>query len=253
MTDTDPQRPEVHRVHMKIPPFWASDSEMWFAQVESHFRISGISSDETKYGYIASSLEAKYACEVRDILTKPPQTNCYEALKTELIKRLSATDEQRMRQLLEREELGDRKPSQFPRHLLALAGTSVPDDLLKSIWISRLPQKTQAILAVQKAANLADSAELADAINATTPQHLYAVQPNDAIQEALTKLAAEIVELKTRGRPTQREKPTNRKSSRRRTPKKEYDTCWYHFRFGKGARNCRPPCNENSGNEGESH
>ncbi|KAK4881012.1 hypothetical protein RN001_004331 [Aquatica leii] len=248
MTDTDPQRPEVHRVHMKIPPFWASDSEMWFAQVESHFRISGISSDETKYGYITSSLKTKYACEVRDILTKPPQTNRYETLKTELIKRLSATHEQRMRQLLEREELGDRKPSQFLRHLQALARTSVPDDLLKPIWTSRLPQNTQAILAVQKGANIAGSAELADAINATTPQHVYAVQPNDAIQEALIKLAAEIAELTMRGRPTEREKPTNRKSSRSRTPKKEYDTCWYHFRFGKGARNCRLPCKEKSGN-----
>ncbi|KAK4874811.1 hypothetical protein RN001_014171 [Aquatica leii] len=252
MTDTDPQRPEVHRVSMKIPPFWASDPEMWFAQVESHFQISGISSNETKYGNIASSLEVKYACEVRDILTKPSQTNRYETLKRELIKRLSATHQQRMRQLLEREELGDRKPSQFLRHLEALAGTSVPDDLLKSIWTSRLPQNTQAILAVQKAANLADSAELADAINATTPQHVYVVQPNDAIQEALTKLAGEIAELKTRGRHTEREKPTNRKSSRSRTPKKEYDTCWYRFRFGKGARNCRPPCKETSGNEGAS-
>ncbi|KAK5648560.1 hypothetical protein RI129_003452 [Pyrocoelia pectoralis] len=211
MTDTDPPRPEVHRVHMKLPPFWASDPEMWFAQVESHFRVSGISSDETKYGYIASSLEAKYACE-----------------------------------------LGDRKPSQFLRHLQTLAGTSVPDDLLKSIWTSRLPQSTQAILAVQKGASLAESAELADTINATTPQNVYAVQPNDAIQEALTKLAADIAELKTRGRPTEREKPTNRRSSRSRTPKKEYDTCWYHFRFGKEAKNCRPPCKENPGNEGAS-
>ncbi|KAK5642390.1 hypothetical protein RI129_008557 [Pyrocoelia pectoralis] len=252
MTDTDPPRPEVHRVHMKLPPFWASDPEMWFAQVESHFRVSGISSDETKYGYIASSLEAKYACEVRDILTKPPQANRYETLKTELIKRLSATHEQRMRQLLEREELGDRKPSQFLRHLQTLAGTSVPDDLLKSIWTSRLPQSTQAILAVQKGANLAESAELADAINATTPQNVYTVQPNDAIQEALTKLAADIAELKTRGRPTEREKPTDRRNSRSRTPKKEYDTCWYHFRFGKEAKNCRPPCKENPGNEGAS-
>ncbi|KAK4887794.1 hypothetical protein RN001_004065 [Aquatica leii] len=250
MTDTDPQRPEVHRVHMKMPTFWAFDPEMWFAQVESHFRISGISSDETKYGYIASSLEAKYACEVRDILTKPPQTNRYETLKTELIKMLNATHEQKMRQLLEREELGDRQSSQFLRHLQALAGTSVADDLFKSIWTSRLQQNSQAILAVQKAANLADSAELADGMNAT-PQHVYAVQPNDAIQKALTKLVAEIAELKTRGRPTEREKPTNRKSSRSRsrTPKKEYDTCWYHFRFGKRARKCRPPCKENSGNE----
>uniref|UniRef100_A0A1Y1MXV9 DUF7041 domain-containing protein n=1 Tax=Photinus pyralis TaxID=7054 RepID=A0A1Y1MXV9_PHOPY len=241
-----PDRPEVYRVQMKLPPFWPTDPEMWFAQVENHFTISGITQDETKYGYVASSLEAKYACEIRDILTQPPATGKYEKLKSELIKRLSATRDQKMRQLLEREDLGDRKPSQFLRHLQSLAGASVPDDLLKSIWTSRLPSNIQAILASQQKATLSEAAELADAINATNPHAVHAVHQDDALHEAVKSLTAEIAELKaqTRGRSNFRRERNDRPRSRSRTPKTEFDTCWYHFRYGKDAKKCRPPCKQ---------
>ncbi|GFY37511.1 hypothetical protein TNIN_418961 [Trichonephila inaurata madagascariensis] len=46
----------------------------------------------------------------------------YEKLKNQLINRLSLTEGQRVRKLLGREELGDRKPSQFLKLLRSLAG-----------------------------------------------------------------------------------------------------------------------------------
>jgi len=55
--------------------------------------------------------------------------------------------EQRVRQLLSHEEMGDRKPSQFLRHLKSLA-PDIPDEFLRTIWASRL-QHVQAILAGQ--------------------------------------------------------------------------------------------------------
>ena len=108
--------------------------------------------------------------EVRDILTNPPSREKYTKLKTELIRRLSASQDQKTRQLLEHEEIGDRKPSQFLRHLRNLAGNVFSDDALRPLWLGWLPGSMQAILATQKEATLDKMADLADAISDAVPR-----------------------------------------------------------------------------------
>ena len=61
---------------------------MWFAQVETQFALTGITSDETKFNYMAGNLDANYATEVRDVLTSPPDSEKYEKSKSELLCRL---------------------------------------------------------------------------------------------------------------------------------------------------------------------
>lgn len=87
--------------------------------------------------------------EVKDIITNPPTTNKYLRLKSELIRRLSASQEKRIQQLLNDEELDDRKPSQFLRHLQNLAGTSGASDFVKTLWTNRLPVNIQTVIASQ--------------------------------------------------------------------------------------------------------
>ncbi|KAK5641829.1 hypothetical protein RI129_010376 [Pyrocoelia pectoralis] len=240
---------QVQRIQMRVPPFWPNDPELWFAQIENQFQLSGITTDGTKYSYVAGSLEARFASEVRDILTAPPTQNKYETIKTELIRRLSITQEQKTKQLLELEELGDRKPSQFLRHLQQLAGAAVPETLLRSIWSNRLPTNVRAILATQADTNLTKVADLADAIMSTTNPPLGPAV--NTLDDTIKNLVDQVAQLKSelRGRPTNREKGKTRTRSSSRN--KTYDTCWYHYKFGDNARKCRPPCNKanNQGNE----
>lgn len=142
---------DICRVAARLPPFWPQEPAVWFAQVEGQFLLAGITTDETKFYYVLSTLEYQYAAEVK-----------YEKLKSELIKRLSASREREVKQLLVHEELGDRKPSQFLRHLRHLAGPNMPDDFLKTIWTSRLPQNIQTVVASQPQSTLESLAELAD-------------------------------------------------------------------------------------------
>lgn len=107
--------------------------------------MNGITTDTTKFYYDMSQLETKYAIEVQDIFTNPPDKDKYETLKTELINRLSASQGKRIRQLLEQEEIGDRSPSQFLRHMRRLAGTTVTDEFLRTLWASRLPNMTRKL------------------------------------------------------------------------------------------------------------
>ncbi|XP_050066614.1 uncharacterized protein LOC126555777 [Aphis gossypii] len=152
----------VARVAVKIPEFISSDPELWFAMVEGSFASAGIKIDSTKFGYVVGALPPKYAVEVKDIIMAPPSENRYVKIKQELVKRLSASQEEKTRQLLERVEMGDRKPSQFLRHLQSLADTSIPETLLKTLWMGRLPKSIQVALAIVKDCKLEDLAAHAD-------------------------------------------------------------------------------------------
>ncbi|CAN7951546.1 unnamed protein product, partial [Ixodes pacificus] len=66
----------------------------------------------------------------RDILDNPPAANLYQHLKTELTRRLSLSEDQKVRQLIQSAELAERKPSQFLRHMRALAGNTQVHDFL---------------------------------------------------------------------------------------------------------------------------
>ncbi|XP_076660395.1 uncharacterized protein LOC143363740, partial [Halictus rubicundus] len=180
--------PEVSKVAIKIPPFWPEQPELWFRQIEAQFALNGITADTTKFYYILSQLEPKYALEVQDIFINPPEANKYGTLRSELLKRLSATQGKRIRQLLEQEEIGDRTPSQFLRHMRNLAGTTVSDEFLRTLWSGRLPNVTRAIVSAQSDLPLNKLAEIADHIHAE-------VQPTQVASTSAPTQSDRLAEL----------------------------------------------------------
>jgi hypothetical protein len=84
---------------------------VWFAQAEAQFSLAGISSERTTFHYVISQLDQRYAAEVEDIITSPPQQDPYSKLRTQLLKRLSLSREKRAHRILTHEEIGDRKQS----------------------------------------------------------------------------------------------------------------------------------------------
>lgn len=254
---------DVFKVGTRLPPFWPEEPEVWFGQVEGQFAISGITSDSTKFHYVISQLDAQFAKEVKDLIINPPASDKYVKLKSELIKRLTASKEKKLKQLLMHEELGDRKPSQFLRHLKSLAGVNVPDDFLRTIWTSRLSHGIQTVLAGQPAtSSIDDLADLADRI-----QELAVPSPSVASTSMATPgssldiLAREVAELRRqfqelatdRSRPRARStrSPHRRSISRSKRSQSNYrkfPLCWYHFKFAEKASKCVTPCDYKSGN-----
>jgi hypothetical protein len=78
--DTDPlarpkQPPDstfgINRVGIRVPTFWPEKPGVWFAELEGQFALSNITLDATKFYYVISQLDNKYAAEVEDVITTP--------------------------------------------------------------------------------------------------------------------------------------------------------------------------------------
>ncbi|CAK1601363.1 unnamed protein product [Parnassius mnemosyne] len=249
---------DVNRVSVRIPPFWPDDPELWFAQIEGQFTISNILSDTTKFYYVTSNLDPQYSKEVKDIIVSPPSSNKYEKLKDQLIKRLSASRERKIQQLLMHEELGNRKPSQFLRHLQSLAGPSVPEDFIQSIWSSRLPNNIQTLIVSQPTSSLDVLADLADRIYDIVSPTLQVATTSrttstpgtstQSMENEIAELKAAVknltMQLSRRSRPCDRSSIRNRRRSTSRSDSsyRRYPTCWYHSKYGDKANRCIKPC-----------
>lgn len=248
---------EIFRVGIRVPPFWPEEPEIWFAQVEGQFAVSNITSDITKFNYVIGQLDHQFSKEVKDIIISPPATDKYDKLKSELIKRLSASQEKKVKQLLMHEELGDRRPSQFLRHLQSLAGPNVPEDFIKTIWTSRLPRNVQTVIAAQPMASLEVLADLADRIQdiaPTTPQ--VSAASACAPGSSLDAMAKEIAELRRqvktlldrRPRSQTRQRSRSQSETRSHSNYRKFPNCWYHSKYGGKARRCTKPCDYTSEN-----
>lgn len=234
---------QVMAASAKLPPFWTDRPSVWFGQVEAQFEISGITQERTKYNYVVAALETRVAGEISDIIENPPKEDRYQYLKTELIKRLSASRKERLRRLLGDEDIGDRKPSQFLRHLRGLAGSVLKcDDIIRQLWISRLSTSIQSILATHEDLPLEKAAEMADKIaEVASPVTVQAVQgPSSEMAVLLSRI--EALEART-GNSRSRSRPRGTNVRTRSVSRSSDRLCWYHFRFGKNAKRCISPCN----------
>ena len=258
----DHESGSVDRVTVRVPPFWPEEPALWFASLEAQLHLAGVTREGTMFYHTVAQLDTKSAIEVKDLITSPPKDNPYSALKTALIARFSESQEEKVRRLLEKEELGDRKPSTFLRYLKNLAGTSVPDTLLRTLWMGRLPVQTQAILATQSETSLDSLAVLADKIHEITPaMHVSATSlagssrsPDNSSAsslecqiQALTKQVAALTTRLDRGLSRARNRSRSRSKSRQRKGQ-----CWYHDRFKDRAQKCIKPCSY-EGNQPTSH
>lgn len=273
----------VDRVAVRLPPFWSEDPDCWFAQAEAQFQLSGIKEDSTKFNLVVTQLDNRYAREVKELIKKPPANDKYEKLKQQLTKRVSVSRELQISQLMAGEELGDRKPSQFLRHLQTLADGGVSEEFLRGMWANRLPTHVQAII-ISQSGTLEEVAELADKICEISPPSTLQVASTSGLQgagsgcappvpinnfdallqrldtmitarieSALSQQIAQLSIQDGRHRAPFRHvaaRPRNRSRSRSRS--RVAGICWYHNIFGDKAQKCTKPCNFRSGNKHDS-
>lgn len=244
----------ISAVSVKVPPFWKESPEQWFSLLESRFALSGITVDSTKFHHTVSALDEQLIKIVGDVVTNPPTTDKFAALKRCLINRLSTSETSKVFQLLGDTQMGDRQPSQFLRELRGLAGNKVTDDFLKILWLRRLPENIQMVLACNPG-NLEQLAEYADKMaEVMTPPTVYAatnpfVEDNkrSQLEDKVDKLTLQLQKLTTafnkfEARPRSRSRDSRPYNHNATTPTDTRLWCWYHRKFRTQATKCIQPC-----------
>lgn len=288
MDQTNSERPEVDHefparytmTAFRLNQFKSRDPEVWFAIAERCFELANIRDERVKFNHVLVALDDRGMDEVRDIILRPPEKDEYTVLKKQLLARLTESQASRIRKLLESEELGDRKPSQFLRHLQALAGYDSCNAIIKFMWMKQLPQQIQISVITLGDVTLEKAAEVADAImeqlsfdqNQTKTCNVTEVKLErllniiDTMCTMFTEMAPKFglstttPQPGTQRRPRPPPKPQARQSqSRPRVragspwPREdEMKWCWYHKTFGDKAKRCQESCTWDQGNESES-
>ena len=150
--------------------------------------------------------------------------------------------------------MGDRKPSQFLRHLKSLA-PDVPEEFFRTVWASRLPSHVQAILAGHTEGSQDSTSHLANRMCEVTPLPTTAsISPStpdnpagllERIEEfsrQVASLQASQTDRRSESRDRQCPHSRYRLSSTPDNILQPHDICCYHWKFGDSVRKCSPPC-----------
>ena len=208
---------QENAVSLKLPTFWTSQPEVWFAQTEAQFALRGITADETKYYYVIAALDQPTATRLLDLISNPPTDDKYGALKTRLTDTFGLSKQERASRLLHFRPLGDSKPSTLMDEMLALLGDHPPCLLFNQLFLERLPADIRIQLVDAKIEDHRALAKRADAL----------WECRDASMESNAVHRPPSTDGKQLGK----------------------NFCFYHRKFGNAAKQCRPPCSWTSGNE----
>lgn len=240
------QMQRVERVTIKPPPFWRENPRLWFSHLEAQFATSGIKADETKYYYTVAALDEQMLKLVSDIVTNPPINEKYSSIKKALVENLTESETQRLQRLLQGMDLGDQKPSQLLRQMRACNEFQLQDSVLQSLWLQRLPQQVQAVLAASTG-KLEELALLADKIAETfSANTVFSVSNSQtegkatrgnlgSIFNKLDEINKRLSRVEDNNTKTRSKSPTHRTKS---PVVGDHKYCWFPFRFGKNARKC---------------
>jgi len=193
----------VAAVSLKLPKIWPKNIDLWFTQVEAQFALKNITVDETKFNHVVAVLDEDSAQKVATIISSPPPTNKYDALKDRLTKCCGLSDLERAQRLLHLQGLGDLRPSELLTQMQTIRGKMDLENLFKAIFLEQLPEDVRV--------NLASSSK---------PLEDIAHEADDMVQSKSPRGFVTAVG----------------------TGKTKKSVCYYHDRFGKKARKCITPC-----------
>lgn len=261
----------------ELPPYQSEKPDLWFLTCEIIFEDHSVTTERQKFSAILQRLGAEQVNIIENVIRQKPD-DPYTQAKERLIAADGESEEEKLNKLLRGADIPEgTKPCIVLQRLRALVG-HMPnaDDLVRPIWIQKLPIRTQEILSANRNDPLDTICKTADKMHeiaerssssvhavtaaASAPKPTLAV--DDCLAAVLRSLTTEIAALRAerreyqggreRDRSRDRDRSYNRYSrrsrSRSQTPGRSgatdmYDgVCWYHYTYGDKARNCAPGC-----------
>lgn len=250
----------LEKVSPRLPLFTPNKPEVWFIIAEAQFSLAGINQQGTKFKHLLGQLDPSTVENLLDIAASETFTNKYDLAKARLLKVYADSEEKKINKLLREVEMGDEKPSQFLLRLEVLGNGKVPENIIKNVWMDRMPKNIQTILAItegslQKLAEIADKLwELNSNYNISPVERKTETSPANLeikkLNEKINMLEEKINQLLETNNNNRSRSPSPYKRSK--SPSRFKNTgkfCFYHFKFKENAKKCTPPCQWRAGNE----
>jgi hypothetical protein len=135
------QQPQQCRQFLQLPAFWPDIPASWFALAESRFCLCNVMDEATRFNYLVYSLPKESVRLVLDLVETPPEDDPYTALKARLLSSQQLTNFQKIEQLHQMGNLGDRKPSELLAQMLELCPRGqVANEFFLFLFLQHLPK-----------------------------------------------------------------------------------------------------------------
>ena len=236
--------------NVTLPVFSTTKAAPWFHRVEALFRLKKVSANQ-KSDFIIGALPEDVFDRISTWLTEIGSDAIpYDQLKAKIIRSCEPSPEEKSQKILDllRLPLGDQRPSDAFYEIKNLSTILNPDgstsqiDLARVLWMLRLPQDIRAHMTNFSTKSEQDLTGQADALRGTTKLALSTLSTTAAAaaaadQASLTDDDEDDDVIAAAQRKSQRSSNQRQFSGVSRKT-----LCYFHKRFGRDARNCRPPC-----------
>ena len=253
--------------YFKLGDFWPASPHAWFGIIESQFTLRNITSQQEKFGLVASVLPEASARKITHLLSSPP-VDCYDAIRAAILSTHQVTEMQRMELLFNMDHLGSKRPMDLLSEMLELVKPGEEKtQLFAMLFIRRLPPQVRVQLTEDDYSDLRALAAKADRCTAflarqSTASAISSAIPGDDGDEqsefavlAVSRGGQQNRFNKRGGKQQQqpRQQQQQPRQQQQQTPAEESDApadlarlssglCIYHFRYGSKAWSCRQPC-----------
>ena len=132
---------------VKLPAFWAESPNTWFAVVEAQFESEGLHDSRRKFFCTVASLPLSVARNAQHLISNPPARRPYEQLREFLTAAHTLTNYERVQQIQALGPLGGRKPSELLNIMLELCPAGEWEtEFFRANFLQRLPEKIRILL-----------------------------------------------------------------------------------------------------------
>lgn len=260
--DTTYNNPPVAAAQVKLPTFSVVDAPTWFRRAEVQFRLKRVTSPTTQADHVLAVLPDEIFPKISEWLMSKGDTAIeYSDLKIYLLQRFSPSPASRVTQLLQlaKQPLGDQRPSDALLEMKALArlppaadGSVKQVDLLRALWLLRLPESIRASLPSAEEMDENELQQMADNLN---DAHAAAARHTNAVSPAASTVPLQEDDIAALGHTSShaRQHPGRQKHNTKVHPRQQFyserfsdkfsdSLCYFHARYGPNARNCKPGC-----------
>jgi hypothetical protein len=228
------------REPVRLPEFWSSNPNMWFAQAEAAFRRGQVFSSIVRYDYVLMKLNEEVLRSVQDLVQSVTDdtVDAYEQLKFRLLASFGLSKWQLAGKIIDHPAAGDARPSALLDSMLSLLPPGEPPGVLfMAHFLRKLP---------------ADIRDHLCSRNFATPREMGVFA--DQLWDGRGGLSASsVAAISSSSRANSRSPARGRRQSkspgsagggrRKQTPGPGSEgLCFYHANFAEKAHKCKPGC-----------